>query len=57
MASKFPVIGEKFPEIHTTTNLGKYILPNDFRGKWLLLFSYPKIGSAKVQYFLHFQNI
>jgi len=35
------VIGEKFPEIVVKTTEGKKKLPDDFKGKWFVLFSHP----------------
>jgi peroxiredoxin (alkyl hydroperoxide reductase subunit C) len=36
-----PLIGEKFPEIEVVTDHGKIKLPDDFKGKWFVLFSHP----------------
>ena len=36
-----PLIGDKFPEIRVTTTHGKINLPNDYAGKWFILFSHP----------------
>uniref|UniRef100_A0A7C3YHL2 Peroxiredoxin n=1 Tax=Geoglobus ahangari TaxID=113653 RepID=A0A7C3YHL2_9EURY len=36
-----PRLGEKFPEMEVLTTHGKMKLPNDFRGKWFVLFSHP----------------
>jgi peroxiredoxin (alkyl hydroperoxide reductase subunit C) len=36
-----PLIGDKFPEIEVTTTFGMKKLPNDYAGKWLVLFSHP----------------
>ena len=38
---KFPLIGEKLPEMEVQTTHGKIKLPNDYSGKWLVLFSHP----------------
>ncbi len=38
---RIPLIGEKFPEMQVKTTQGVYSLPNDFEGKWLVLFSHP----------------
>ncbi|MCD6512571.1 MAG: peroxiredoxin [Thermoplasmata archaeon] len=35
------VIGEKFPEIEVNTTHGKMKLPEQFKGKWFVLFSHP----------------
>ncbi len=34
-------IGDKFPEVEVKTTHGKIKLPNDYKGKWLILFSHP----------------
>ena len=36
-----PSIGEKFPEMTVVTTHGVKKLPDDYRGKWLVLFSHP----------------
>ncbi len=36
-----PSIGEKFPEIEVLTHKGKIKLPDDYKGKWFILFSHP----------------
>lgn len=36
-----PFIGEKFPEIEVNTTRGSIKLPNDYKGKWFILFSHP----------------
>ena len=36
-----PSIGEKFPEMEVMTHKGKVKLPDDFKGKWFVLFSHP----------------
>ncbi|MBN1786734.1 MAG: peroxiredoxin [Candidatus Methanofastidiosa archaeon] len=36
-----PLIGDPFPEIKVTTTHGKINLPNDYAGKWFVLFSHP----------------
>ncbi|WP_192805732.1 peroxiredoxin [Picrophilus oshimae] len=41
MEGKMPLIGEKFPEMEVVTNLGNIKLPDDFKGKWFVLFSHP----------------
>ena len=38
---RIPLIGEKFPEIEIQTTQGKKKLPDDYKGKWLVLFSHP----------------
>ena len=35
------LIGQKFPEITVNTTHGKKVLPKDYEGKWLILFSHP----------------
>ena len=36
-----PLLGEKFPEFEVQTTHGKMKLPDDFNGKWFVLFSHP----------------
>ncbi|HDN81624.1 MAG TPA: peroxiredoxin [Methanomicrobia archaeon] len=36
-----PLIGDKFPEIKVQTTHGVKNLPDDYKGKWLILFSHP----------------
>ncbi len=36
-----PSIGEPFPEMEVMTQKGKIKLPDDFQGKWFVLFSHP----------------
>ncbi len=36
-----PLIGEKFPELTVQTTMGKINLPNDYKDKWIVLFSHP----------------
>ncbi len=36
-----PLIGDKFPEMEVKTTFGDKKLPDDYEGKWLLLFSHP----------------
>ncbi len=38
---KFPLIGEKFPELTVETTHGMVILPESYKGKWFMLFSHP----------------
>jgi len=38
---KFPLIGEKFPSLEVNTTKGKIRIPDDYKGKWLVLFSHP----------------
>lgn len=37
----FPLIGDKFPEMQVQTTHGMKSLPNDYKGKWVVLFSHP----------------
>ena len=39
--NKFPLIGDKFPEMTVQTTHGVKVLPKDYTGKWLVLFSHP----------------
>ena len=41
MSRSIPSIGEEFSKIHVLTTHGKIVLPDDFRGKWFVLFSHP----------------
>ncbi len=36
-----PLIGDEFPEMTVQTTHGKIDLPNEYRGKWFILFSHP----------------
>jgi len=36
-----PLIGDKFPMLEVQTTQGKKKLPDDFKGKWFILFSHP----------------
>lgn len=38
---RLPLIGEKFPELEVQTSKGKIKLPDDYKGKWFILFSHP----------------
>ena len=38
---KIPLIGDKFPALEVQTTQGKKKLPDDFNGKWFILFSHP----------------
>ncbi len=40
-ANHIPLIGELFPEMNVVTTHGPKVLPNDYAGKWLVLFSHP----------------
>ncbi len=39
--NSFPLIGEKFPELKVQTTHGKKNIPQDYAGKWFVLFSHP----------------
>ncbi|ADM28355.1 1-Cys peroxiredoxin [Ignisphaera aggregans DSM 17230] len=41
MVGQIPLIGEKFPEMTVVTTHGVKKLPDDYKGKWLVLFSHP----------------
>ncbi|MEB3844751.1 MAG: peroxiredoxin [Desulfurococcales archaeon] len=41
MPGEIPLIGEKFPEMTVVTDFGIYKLPDQFKGKWFVLFSHP----------------
>ncbi|WP_456469339.1 peroxiredoxin [Archaeoglobus sp.] len=36
-----PLLGEKFPEIEVLTTHGRLKLPDEYKGKWFVLFSHP----------------
>lgn len=38
---RFPLIGTKAPEFKAVTTKGPLHFPNDFEGKWVILFSHP----------------
>ncbi len=38
---KFPLIGDKFPEMNVQTTHGMVNIPGDYNGKWVVLFSHP----------------
>jgi len=38
---KMPLIGDKFPTLEVQTTHGKKKLPDEFKGKWFILFSHP----------------
>jgi peroxiredoxin 2/4 len=38
---KMPLIGDKFPMLEVQTTHGMKKLPDDFKGKWFILFSHP----------------
>jgi len=37
----YPLIGDKFPEIKVQTTHGEFKLPDHYKKKWFVLFSYP----------------
>jgi len=41
MPGMIPLIGEKFPRLEVDTSHGKKVLPDDYQGKWFVLFSHP----------------
>jgi len=41
MDNNFPIIGEKFPDLEVSTTRGIKNIPNDYQGKWFILFSHP----------------
>lgn len=41
MPGQVPLIGEKFPEMTVVTTHGVRKLPDDYAGRWLVLFSHP----------------
>ncbi|MDC7127052.1 MAG: peroxiredoxin [Spirochaetales bacterium] len=36
-----PALGEKFPHLEVSTSQGAKVLPEDYNGKWFVLFSHP----------------
>ncbi len=41
MEQSMPLLGDKFPEMEVKTTHGVKKLPNDYKGKWVVLFSHP----------------
>ncbi|MFW5896640.1 MAG: peroxiredoxin [Bacillota bacterium] len=41
MEQAMPLIGEQFPELEVVTTRGVKNLPEDYRGRWFVLFSHP----------------
>ncbi len=41
MPGEIPLIGERFPEMQVMTTHGPLKLPDDYKGKWFVLFSHP----------------
>ncbi len=40
-ATRMPLIGDRFPSLEVMTTHGKMCLPDDYKGKWFVLFSHP----------------
>ncbi|HEY8364120.1 MAG TPA: peroxiredoxin [Haloplasmataceae bacterium] len=61
MEAKFPLIGEKFPSFEVHTTLGNKKLPDDYLGRWFVLFSHPAdftpvCTSEFIEFQLHIDN-
>ena len=41
MTNSIPLIGDMLPEMTVQTTYGMKKLPDDYKGKWLVLFSHP----------------
>ncbi len=41
MESGIPLLGESMPRIEMVTTHGRKVLPDDYKGKWVVLFSHP----------------
>ena len=41
MEQAMPLIGDRFPQMEVVTTRGKKNLPDDYKGKWFILFSHP----------------
>ncbi len=39
--NRMPLLGEKFPKMEVQTTQGQMTLPDDYEGKWFVLFSHP----------------
>jgi peroxiredoxin 2/4 len=39
--ARMPLLGDRFPEMTVATTFGPHNLPNDYQGKWFVLFSHP----------------
>ncbi len=39
--TRMPLLGEKFPQVKVQTTHGAMTLPDDYEGKWFVLFSHP----------------
>ncbi len=39
--TRMPLLGEKFPKVNVQTTHGAMTLPDDYEGKWFVLFSHP----------------
>ena len=58
MENRMPLIGDKFPEMEVQTTFGKKKLPEEFKGKWFVLFSHPAdFTPVCTTEFVGFQNI
>jgi len=54
---RMPTLGEKFPEMEVVTTHGVKKLPNDYEGKWFVLFSHPgDFTPVCTTEFIEFQN-
>ncbi|MFC6040818.1 peroxiredoxin [Paenisporosarcina macmurdoensis] len=52
-----PLLGERFPSVEVDTTLGKKKLPDDYAGKWVVLFSHPgDFTPVCTTEFIAFQN-
>ncbi|MGI6395327.1 MAG: peroxiredoxin [bacterium] len=41
MENRMPLLGDKFPKMNVVTTHGPKTLPDDYAGKWFILFSHP----------------
>ena len=41
MEQGMPLIGDRFPHMEVVTTRGKKVLPEEYKGKWFILFSHP----------------
>lgn len=39
--TRMPLIGDKAPEFTAKTTMGEINFPQDYKGKWVVLFSHP----------------
>src|SRR4029079_9874731 len=42
----FPAVGAAAPSFNLTTNEGKQVSLGDFKGKWVVLYFYPKVFTS-----------